>query len=295
MALQDGITRELSVGEVISKTFELYKNEFLNYLGLFAVVGVIIGILTTLIQRAIILPAPLPAGSTLQDFLNWAPGYYGSLAELLILTLAVTWMFYPLSLGGATKMASEEIAGEKLNVVASVKFVASRISRIWLVGFVVYIIVILGFVALFVPGLILAIMFSLVLPAIILENPGFSAMSRSRELVSHRWLKTLALIIIFGIIIGVSAAIAGAIGSLFGAAATVIGSVLAALYLPLIPILLTVYYYSNRARISIPQTNQVYVAPAAGPRPGMKFCPNCGAQIEASATFCSKCGAKQPT
>jgi uncharacterized membrane protein/ribosomal protein L40E len=27
---------------------------------------------------------------------------------------------------------------------------------------------------------------------------------------------------------------------------------------------------------------------------GMKFCPTCGAQLSATATFCSKCGAKQP-
>ena len=30
------------------------------------------------------------------------------------------------------------------------------------------------------------------------------------------------------------------------------------------------------------------------PQPGMKFCPNCGTQLAAAATFCSKCGAKQP-
>ena len=28
--------------------------------------------------------------------------------------------------------------------------------------------------------------------------------------------------------------------------------------------------------------------------PGMKFCPNCGTQLAASAVFCSKCGTKQP-
>jgi len=33
---------------------------------------------------------------------------------------------------------------------------------------------------------------------------------------------------------------------------------------------------------------------AQTPQPGMKFCPSCGAQLVASATFCSKCGAKQP-
>ncbi|HXY56143.1 MAG TPA: DUF996 domain-containing protein [Nitrososphaerales archaeon] len=30
------------------------------------------------------------------------------------------------------------------------------------------------------------------------------------------------------------------------------------------------------------------------PQPGMKFCPSCGTQLNASATFCAKCGAKQP-
>jgi uncharacterized membrane protein len=35
------------------------------------------------------------------------------------------------------------------------------------------------------------------------------------------------------------------------------------------------------------------VGPAA-PQPGMKFCPNCGTQLAAAATFCSKCGTKQP-
>lgn len=30
------------------------------------------------------------------------------------------------------------------------------------------------------------------------------------------------------------------------------------------------------------------------PQQGMKFCPSCGAQLESSATFCAKCGAKQP-
>ena len=35
-------------------------------------------------------------------------------------------------------------------------------------------------------------------------------------------------------------------------------------------------------------------AMAQSPAPGMKFCPSCGAQLAASATFCSKCGAKQP-
>jgi len=33
---------------------------------------------------------------------------------------------------------------------------------------------------------------------------------------------------------------------------------------------------------------------ASSPPAGTKFCPSCGTQLEAAATFCTKCGAKQP-
>src|SRR2546427_763698 len=39
---EQGIKRELSLGEVLSKTFELYRRDFTKYFVLFAVVGVII-------------------------------------------------------------------------------------------------------------------------------------------------------------------------------------------------------------------------------------------------------------
>ncbi len=43
-----------------------------------------------------------------------------------------------------------------------------------------------------------------------------------------------------------------------------------------------------------PQGMQPQSMAAPGASVGMKFCPSCGNQLAASATFCSKCGAKQP-
>jgi uncharacterized membrane protein len=42
------------------------------------------------------------------------------------------------------------------------------------------------------------------------------------------------------------------------------------------------------------QGMQPQPATSTGAQAGMKFCPNCGAQLAVTATFCSKCGAKQP-
>ena len=288
-----GITRELSLGELVSKTFELYRRDFSKYLTLFVVVEAMIGVLTTLVRRAIVLPATLPAGATPQQVLNWLPGFFGAVIALITLTAILSLVFYPISIGGAVKMASEEITTGKADLAASVRFAASRIVWLWVVGIVVGIIVIVGLIALLVPGIILSIMFSLVFPVLIIEGTGFESMGRSRKLVSQRWLKTLALVVLFGIIVGIASAVVSAVSGPLGIASTIVTSVLSAFYLPLIPIALTVYYYSNAARIAPPQAGQAQASRTVEAPVGMKFCSSCGTEIGYAATFCPSCGAKQ--
>jgi len=52
----------------------------------------------------------------------------------------------------------------------------------------------------------------------------------------------------------------------------------------------TVYYYSNLARVSPSQATQPAIAPSTGPQSGMKYCSNCGTQMPAAAVYCPKCG-----
>ena len=136
-------------------------------------------------------------------------------------------------------------------------------------------------------------MYSLALPVLLIEKKGvFESMSRSRQLVSHRWGKTLGTYIVIGIIVIIASLIVGAITGPFGLAGTVVNGILSALYQPLFPILLAVYYYSNLARTSPPPTSQMPTGPITTFQGGIKFCPACGTQNPSSAAFCTKCGAK---
>ena len=170
-----------------------------------------------------------------------------------------------------------------------------------MLGFVVGIIVVLGFIALIIPGIIFAIMFSMSVPVLLLENKGvFESMSRSRQLVSNKWLGTFNLYFVLGVIIAVAATVLSIISGFAGPWSSILSSTLSALWQPLIPIALTVYYYSNVTR-----TSPIQAGPTAAPSApattmatsapsGMKFCPSCGTQMPSSATFCPKCGARQP-
>jgi hypothetical protein len=294
--IQDqGIARELSLGEVISKTFELYRRNFTKYFVLFAIVGGIIGIATTLATNVFIskLQTP-PINPTLQQILAWLSGLLGPLLAYIAVLSIVYLVFYPVAEGGTIKMTSEMIEKGTADLGQSVKFAISKLIWMWALGLVVGIIVILGYLALLIPGIILEIMFSLALPALLVENTGvIGSMGRSRELVSHRWLKTFATFLVLVIIIIVFAVVLSLVTIPFGPAAGIVSSILSAFYSPLVPIALTVYFYSNRARISPSQTGQQSMAPTAIVQPGMKFCPQCGAQLDASAMFCPRCGARQ--
>ncbi|HYU87093.1 MAG TPA: zinc-ribbon domain-containing protein, partial [Candidatus Bathyarchaeia archaeon] len=164
---------------------------------------------------------------------------------------------------------------------------------IWALSIIVGIIVVLGFIALVVPGIILAIMFSLALPVLLIENKGVTeSMGRSRQLVSHRWTKTFGTFLVLGIIVLIASLIFSAITAPLGIIGPVVNGILSALYQPLFPILMAVYYYSNLARISQPPPGQMPMGPNATFQAGMKPCPTCGTQNVSSATFCTKCGAR---
>jgi hypothetical protein len=92
-------------------------------------------------------------------------------------------------------------------------------------------------------------MFSLVYPAIMLEGTGiFKSLSRSRVLVSNKWVKTFGLLLLMGIIVAIVNGIFVLIASPFGLVSSLISAILTALITPIASIAITLYYYSMKAR-----------------------------------------------
>jgi len=290
---QSDIKRELSVTELISKTFELYREGFTKYLLLFIVVEAIVGGVTAIARHAFILPT-VPTNATPDDLMAWAPGFFGALIRLVASIGIVSILFVPIAQGGAIKLASDQIEKGQAELAGAIKFVASKLLQLWGLCIIVGLVVCLGVMVLVIPGIIAGIMFALAFPILLLEDKGIlDSMGRSRELVRHRWLKTLATYLILGIAVTIASFIVSAITEPFGVASPLLNGIISALYQPLFPILLAVYYYSNLARITPVPSGQT-PATTTMPIAGTKFCFNCGTQLPSSIKFCSQCGAKQP-
>jgi len=291
--------RELSIGEVLETTFSLYHRDFSKYFLLFAIVGVVIGVVGALVRLVFVPPIP-PVNPTPQQFNNWLLGRIAVFGAILLITIIVTIVFVPIAQGSAIKMASDRIDKGQADLGAAIRLAASRLLGIWALSIIVGILVVVGLIALIVPGIILGIMFSLVFPALIIENKGVSAsMDRSRQLVGHRWGKSFVLYLVIGIIIVIASVIVSAVSTPFGIASPVVSGLLSAFYEPLVPILLTVYFYSNVARIAPPMAppymmDRMPGGPTMTGQPGMKFCVSCGTQMASTSMICPKCGTAQP-
>ncbi|HUI85566.1 MAG TPA: zinc-ribbon domain-containing protein [Nitrososphaerales archaeon] len=296
MSSPEGIKEELGWWDVISKSFDVYRQDYVKYLVLYVVVGAILGVATTLVSSTIPRPA-IPANPTIAQTLSSA-GYSLTIA---LVTLVLALILYPISVGSSIKMASDRIGATPTDLGAAFRHSLSRIVSFWIVSIVVGIIVSLGFIALVVPGIILLIMFSLVIPVVIIENKGaLDSLGRSRELVGHRWAKTFVIFLVVGIGIAIASLVVDFITSFFAPAQTVVGDILEAFYIPYLPVLLTVYYYSNVARTQPPPPSQpsAWLGPNI-PAPAtvastVKYCPSCGNPLTTTAAYCPNCGAKQP-
>jgi hypothetical protein len=248
-------SQELSIGEILGETFSLYSEHFMHYVIPFLAAGVITGFLTLLVSLAIIVPAYSPP-STPAELLSWLIGYLAVLIAFSIVTGIIGWIIGYIAQGIAVKFTSETFEKGRANLQTSFNFTMSRLLSILAASIITGILIVVGLIALVIPGIILAIMFSLVVQTIIVEDIGaLESLSRSRRLVSNRWLKTFVLLLVLFIIVAVVSGIAGLIAGPFGLASGLVSSIITAFIQPIMPIAMTLYYYSMLARTT-PQPPQ---------------------------------------
>jgi hypothetical protein len=256
-------SRELSVEEIISSTFNLYRSQFLQFFLPFLISGIITGISTYVITSFFPIPMPpdipeSPSTIFIQEVL--LPWFLELISKAVIIGAfsgLVLWIVGTTVTGIVIKNASDQIEKGSSNLNVSFSFAVSKLPSLLAAQFIAGILIVLGFFLFIVPGIIVAIMFSLILPTIIIEQKGiFESLGRSRNLVSNRWMKTFLLGLILGIILFIvnSAAtfLAGPLSTIHPIANSLTTSIISAFVSPLYPIAITYLYYAMVARENPP-------------------------------------------
>jgi hypothetical protein len=239
--------KRISVGEVISETFSIYRDNVGALLGSAIVVFIVVGLIAGILQSA------------------------GGLI-LVLLATAVRLAGQALYTGFVVRLVQDVRDGRRDLGVGDL-FSAASPFILPLIGFGILfgIGVTIGFILLVVPGLILLTFWSVGAPAIVVESIGpIDAFKRSWQLVrGDAWavFGTLLVVLLTVIVIGVVlSAIANPIGD--GEASTWIASIVSTtITAPIFAIAVTVLYYDLSGEVVGPGPGVAATEPPAPPPP----------------------------
>lgn len=113
----------------------------------------------------------------------------------------VGYFFIVLATGMVIKATSDMIEGKKPSLTQNLKHVLRRLWKLYIAYLVYGLIVGVGFLLLVIPGIWLAIIFSLVLPAIVVADNGpMESFGTSKSLTENDKLRTLGVLLASGLI-----------------------------------------------------------------------------------------------
>lgn len=241
---------ELSIGEILELAFNLYTKNFLVFffpiLIMMVFSGIVSAVVASFVNEAL---SNMPMYGTLPEVLDWLTNFLQTFIPIALAATLLSWIISATTQGICVKCAADLIEKGRASLGEAVNFTIYKIFTLIIAVIVTNLLIVLGCLALIIPGILLAIMFYLVIPVIVVEDIGvLDSISRSRTLVGNRWLKTFAIALILGIVSMLAYYIGNLIGRPLGTFNVVVGSVISAFVQPIVVISATVYYYAMLAK-----------------------------------------------
>jgi hypothetical protein len=236
--------RPLTVGEILDTSFSLYRRHF--------------GALATVALVCTGIPL------VLRMFLEASGGFLANLTLGILYALSLV-VLNLVATAATVFIVSESYLGRPLSARDALRRATPYMGRILVCSLLMAMAVGLGFLLLFIPGVILAVGLALAIPAVVLE-PGISAsgaLSRSWELTrGARWrifgLGITLLVMLYVPIVAITGLLAFLLptsagmfsggGSAWVVAVVAIGGLVQMFIYPLFYCVLTVTYYDLRVR-----------------------------------------------
>jgi hypothetical protein len=224
----------LSVGDVLTRSFGVFFGNFFVFV---------------LLAVAVELPAALIIHYLVNVYL--ASGQVGSAA--VVFSVVATALLGTIPTYIATGMiiygVFRYLQDQPFTIGDCIQTAIGRLGWLFLTSLVAGLIITFGLLLFIVPGIYLALMYSIVAPAVIVERLGVGAsLSRSASLTKGRRLTIFGIFIVVYIIVFLIGLIAGGIGGMFGTgwASVTISSIISGIGSAFNSVVLVVIYYCLR-------------------------------------------------
>jgi hypothetical protein len=196
--------RRMSVGRVFQRAFSAISLNPIVILGL----ALLVGALPALLMTYVFAEMGLTSQASLQNGLSFGRIIGASLITSMISLIVATLVQAALTRATVTAAEGRRATfGESLAAALPVIFPLIGLSILFAIGIGI------GFVLLFVPGIILMLMWAVAVPALVVERHGvFAAFGRSAELTKGARWRVLGLFLVLVVIYWLLSLVVGIFG-----------------------------------------------------------------------------------
>jgi hypothetical protein len=245
------LLRPLTLGELLDRVFQIYRSRFAILVGIAAVAYVPIFLFQ-------LLTAWMPHAASRKFGLAEIAGFLVLLVLRLLAAVA--------AMAATIIVVSTVYLDRPITVGEAYRRVSGMLVRVFFIMIGMSIGIGIGLLLLIVPGIILALMWSLAVPVAVLEDTGLGdSLSRSRYLTAGHRGRVFAIYLLYfailialefgiGVPVGAIAAVKGASAAAFlrSSAGTLVGLIfgfiVGSLVTPVLTISLSLMYYDERVR-----------------------------------------------
>jgi hypothetical protein len=165
--------RPLSTGELLDKTFSLYRSHFILFVGIMALPGLFLFILTLALELPAVINLPVAS-----DYLELVLG-------LGVIVFGLAYAFsYAMALAATVYAVSEVYLGRDITIRDAYTKVRGRGLRILWMLIVLVMAMGIGFLLFVVPGVLVAVWYAVAIPAAIVENLKTRAAFRRSQILT---------------------------------------------------------------------------------------------------------------
>lgn len=246
--------RPLSMGEVLDAGFRLFRHRFGALM-----VCALVPIVPLTILSMIIVASTDPTAFDVDTSATSSDD--GSVLIGDLLDRLLTGAAAALAIAACFKVISSAYLGERTGAGESLRYGLTRLFPLMVAYVVLSILIPIGLILLLIPGIFLAVKWSLTYAAIVGERAGpFRGMGRSWELTKGHWWRIFGTLIVVALLalvltvallaaIGAAAAASDSISdTTFAVVLTIATIIVLAIIYPLIAAIITVLYYDLRVR-----------------------------------------------
>lgn len=206
--------RPLTLGEILDRAVRLYRHNFINFIGIIALVQVPLSLIQLLVSISTVnnstaLPPPFTSSQQVLESLANS-GYFDQAGIQILLALISFVLVQGVATAALTRAVADNYLGRKTDMIEAYQRVGGSWARlIWVIILMVFLYIALaiwfiipcvGWVS--GPGIfiyIAAVVGPLVAPVVVLENQSAGAIRRAWELVRRRFWWALGFMIILAL------------------------------------------------------------------------------------------------